>query len=123
MKRLLFLVFALFAWSSSALAIDINSATLEELQTVKGIGPGKAKAIIEYRQVNGPFKSIDDLKNVKGFGAKSVEQVKGDLSVDKKADKSAVPATPATGARGDKSAQEKATPATPASKPEKGKNK
>jgi competence protein ComEA len=129
MKKFLLFIFTLFVFSSSALAVDINGATLEGLQSVKGIGPGKAKAIIEYRQVNGPFKSVDDLKNVKGFSAKSVDKVKGELTVgakSKKSDKAATPATPAIGARGDKSAHEPATrasPAIPADKPEKGKNK
>ncbi|MGH8727214.1 MAG: ComEA family DNA-binding protein [Burkholderiales bacterium] len=87
MKKLLLLL-ALIC--SPALAIDINTATSEELQSIKGIGPGKAKAIVEHRQVNGPFKSIDDLANVKGFGANSIEKFKGDLSVgmtEKKAEK------------------------------------
>jgi competence protein ComEA len=141
--RKLLLLLALFC--SSAFAIDINTATSEELQSVKGIGPGKAKAIVEYRQVNGPFKSIDDLQNVKGFSATSVEKFKGDLSVgkgpkkaekekqagikemqaekEKSGDKAATPATPAIGARGDKSVQERAMPAAPASNPGKGPKK
>lgn len=112
-----------FAFSSFAFALDINTATLKELEAVNGIGPGKAKAIIEYRQVNGPFNSIDNLAKVKGFSPKSVEKFKGELSVgkkDAKAKKSehaatpATPATPAKNAKGDKSGHEAATPATPA---------
>jgi competence protein ComEA len=62
-------------------AVDINTATQSELETVKGIGPAKAKAIIEYRNKNGVFKSVDDLELVKGFGKTSVKKVKGELTV------------------------------------------
>src|SRR5471030_1061551 len=46
--------------------VNINSATLEELKTLNGIGDSKAKSIIEYREQNGGFKSIEDIKNVTG---------------------------------------------------------
>lgn len=62
-------------------AVNINTATQSELDGVKGIGPSKAQAIIEYRGKNGPFKNLDDLKNVKGFGEKSIAKLKGELSV------------------------------------------
>ncbi len=62
-------------------AVNLNTATPAELDGIKGIGPSKAKAIVDYRSKNGPFKSIDDLKNVKGFGEKSIAKLKGELSV------------------------------------------
>ncbi|WP_374265238.1 ComEA family DNA-binding protein [Zoogloea sp.] len=62
-------------------AVNLNTATPAELDGIKGIGPAKAKAIVDYRSKNGPFKSIDDLKNVKGFGEKSIAKLKGELSV------------------------------------------
>lgn len=62
-------------------AVNINTATPAELDGVKGIGPSKAQAIVDYRSKNGPFKSLDDLKNVKGFGEKSIAKLKGELSV------------------------------------------
>ena len=68
---------ALPAWA----AVDLNTATQSELESVRGIGPAKAKAIIEHREKHGPFKSVDDLANVKGFGPGSVAKMKPDLEV------------------------------------------
>ena len=62
-------------------AVNINTATQADLDGVKGIGPSKAQAIIDYRSKNGSFKSLDDLKNVKGFGEKSIAKLKGELTV------------------------------------------
>jgi len=52
------------------------------LEALKGIREGKAKAIIEYRQKNGPFKTVDDLKNVKGIGDKLAAQLKDQVTVE-----------------------------------------
>lgn len=68
--------------SASALAsVDLNTATQSELETVKGIGPAKAKSIVEYRQKNGPFKNVEALASVKGFGKASVAKFKTELVV------------------------------------------
>ena len=82
MKKLLLvlasaLLFSIPAWA----AVDINKASQAELESVKGIGPKKAQAIIEYRKKNGEFKSVDELDKVPGFGKKSVDLVKKDISV------------------------------------------
>ncbi len=61
---------------SSNKKININSATLEELKTLNGVGDSKAKSIIEYREQNGSFKSIEDIKNVTGIGEKMFERIK-----------------------------------------------
>jgi competence protein ComEA len=83
MKKLLLVLIALFAFSGMALAaVNLNTASKEELEAVKGIGPKKADAIIEFRTRNGWFKSVDDLKNVKGFGDKSVASMRPNLTVD-----------------------------------------
>ncbi len=72
---------ALGTGSLAFAAVNINTATAGELDGVKGIGPSKAQAIVDYRSKHGPFKSLDDLKNVKGFGDKSIARLKGELSV------------------------------------------
>jgi len=61
--------------------VNINTATKDELIALSGIGPAKAQAILDYRKLNGPFKSIDDLKNVKGIGAKRLEKLRPELSL------------------------------------------
>jgi competence protein ComEA len=83
MKKLLLLLITLFAFSGMAMAaVNLNTASKDELQAVKGIGPKKADAIIEYRKKNGSFKTVDDLKNVTGFGDKSVANVRSELTAD-----------------------------------------
>lgn len=49
-------------------SVDINTANVEELATLKGIGAKKAQAIVEYRTTNKCFKSLEELKDVKGIG-------------------------------------------------------
>lgn len=61
--------------------VNINSAKLEVLMTLPSIGESKAKAIIEYREQNGPFKKIDDIKNVSGIGDKLFESIKDFITV------------------------------------------
>ena len=74
-----------FAFSFSVHAVDINSATAAQLADgLQGIGMKKAEAIVNYRQKNGAFKSIDDLKNVNGIGDKLVSRNRKNLSVSDK---------------------------------------
>ena len=65
----------------SQIAININSASIEQLETMKGIGARKAQAIVEYRLQNGNFASIEDLIKVKGIGSKFVAKNRAWLSV------------------------------------------
>lgn len=59
--------------------VSINSATVEELQKLSGIGPAKAEAIVKYREEIGVFQSFDDLLQVSGIGEKSLEQMKDQI--------------------------------------------
>lgn len=61
--------------------VNINAATEAELQTISGIGPAKAQKIIAYRESNGPFKTVEDLCNVSGIGAKTLESIRNQISV------------------------------------------
>lgn len=82
MKTILsFLALGLFGINMAFAAVNLNTATASDLDGIKGIGPSKAKAIIDYRSKNGSFKSVEDLKNVKGFGEKSIAKLKSELSV------------------------------------------
>ncbi len=61
--------------------VNINTATVDELSALYGIGEGKAKAIIAYRNKNGTFKSIEELANVKGIGKKTVAKLSKDIKL------------------------------------------
>lgn len=69
--------------SNPAGKLNINSADELALQEhMVGIGAAKAKAIVQYREENGPFSSVDDLLEVKGVGAKTLEKSRDRLTVD-----------------------------------------
>ena len=61
--------------------ISINSASIDELQKINGIGKSKAESIIKYREENGDFKKIDDIKNVTGIGDSLFEKIKDQITV------------------------------------------
>lgn len=61
--------------------ININTATAEELETLSGIGPTKAQAIVSYRETNGNFSTVDDLINVSGIGEKTLAKIIDDITV------------------------------------------
>lgn len=108
MKKWLFALVALLFSALAFATVNINTATQEELDALKGIGPVKAKAIVDYRSKNGSFKSVEDIKKVKGIGDKTFDAIKGDISV------SGATTSPTTEAK--KSTNNKS--AKPESKPE-----
>lgn len=57
--------------------LDLNTATLEQLDALPGIGPTTAQKILDYRQAHGPFHAVDDLDAVPGIGRGRIEQLKG----------------------------------------------
>jgi competence protein ComEA len=61
--------------------VDVNRASQEELTSLKGIGPVLARNIVEYRQKNGPFRSVEDLLQVKGIGAKKLEGLRDSVTL------------------------------------------
>jgi comEA protein len=62
--------------------VNINTADVESLMSLKGIGVAKANAVIAYRQQNGPFKSIEEIMNVKGIKKATFEKIKDSISVE-----------------------------------------
>lgn len=61
--------------------VDLNTATEQQLETLDGVGPATAAKILRYRQVNGPFRSVDDLEQVPGIGPKKLEAIRPGVRV------------------------------------------
>jgi competence protein ComEA len=82
MKKLLLALVMWFAiYGVVMAAVNINTATKEELTTLQGIGEKRAQDIIDYRTKNGPFKSMDDLEKVPGIGPGRMKQIRSQISV------------------------------------------
>jgi comEA protein len=60
----------------AAVTIDINQATVNDLQKLPGIGPSLAKQIVAYREKNGPFRRVEDLMVIKGIGFKKWKEIR-----------------------------------------------
>ncbi len=71
-----------YATAEENAKININTATVDELLSLKGIGLKKANAVIAYRGENGPFTKVEDIKNVKGIGDKIFERIKDRITVE-----------------------------------------
>ena len=67
--------------TQSAAKLDLNKATVAELQTLPGVGSRTAERIVEFREKNGPFKRIEDLMNVSGIGEKKFLKLKDRITV------------------------------------------
>ena len=72
---------AIGVFSSDKDKININKASLVELEVLPGIGPATAQKIIDYRDKNGPFKQIEEIKNVSGIGVKKFEQIRDKITI------------------------------------------
>lgn len=82
MRKIFLILVVFFGFNLSVLAgVDINTANQADLESVKGLGPVKAKAIIEYRNEHGMFKSVEELANVKGIGVGTLKQLGDQVSV------------------------------------------
>jgi len=66
------------AWAGP---VNINTADAKTLETLDGIGPAKAQAIVDYRKQNGLFRSVEDLGKVDGIGDKTLDNLRGQVSV------------------------------------------
>lgn len=75
------------AKTAVAATINLNTATVEQLESLPGVGRSTAQRIVEHRQKNGGFKKIEELMNVKGIGEKAFLKLKPLIIVTPKADK------------------------------------
>ena len=80
-RRIVGLLCLMLSFTYAQAVVNINTATVEELQTLPHIGPVKAKAIEEYRRTNGFFKTKEEITMIKGIGKKTFEKLKDDISI------------------------------------------
>lgn len=117
MKKLLVFLTALLAYVGLALgAVNVNTASQSELEALAGIGPVKAKAIIDYREKNGAFKSLNDLDKVPGIGKATLEKMRPDVTFS--GANTGVSGAPAANPTREKAAKPASTAAAPQANPE-----
>ena len=82
MKKVSLTVLLLLFFVTMAFAkVNVNTATVQELEALPGIGNAKAEAIVKHREANGKFKAIEDLTQVKGVGDKILEKISKEVEV------------------------------------------
>lgn len=69
------------AQAATPVIVNINSASVADLETLPGIGLKTAELIVEYRQKNGPFKKVEELMNIRGIGEKNFLKLKPQITV------------------------------------------
>lgn len=74
--------FSVPSWAGDQGKINLNKATVAELTQLKGIGQKYAERIVEFREKNGPFKTVEDILNVQGIGQKTLDKNKDRISVE-----------------------------------------
>ena len=83
MQKWSLLMAMVFLFTGTAFAaFNINTASQAELESLQGIGPAKAKAIIEHREKSGTFASVDDLAKVSGIGQGTIKQLRDVITVE-----------------------------------------
>jgi competence protein ComEA len=83
MQKWVLLIALVFLFTGTAFAaVNINTASQAELESLQGIGPAKAKAIIEHREKSGTFASVDDLAKVSGIGQGTIKQLRDVITVE-----------------------------------------
>jgi competence protein ComEA len=108
MRKLLVALALLFAAIPAfAGGIDLNNASASDLESLPGIGPSKAAAIVQYRTDHGPFKSVDELDNVSGIGPSTMASIRDLVTVGGGGGATRAPSEPPA-------AQKAAAPAAPA---------
>jgi competence protein ComEA len=98
------LLFALQLAAPVGAAVNLNTATKDDLVALPGIGPAKAQAIVDYRNQHGPFRAVEDVRKVKGIGEKLFLQIRPELAV------SGAPRAGAANAKADAKPEAKADP-------------
>ncbi|MCO6508191.1 MAG: ComEA family DNA-binding protein [Snodgrassella sp.] len=105
MQKIFMILILLFGMASAWAAVNINTASIQQLQSLPYIGAIKAQAIVDYRNTHGSFHSTKDIMRVKGIGKATYEKLQNDISVSGESVNPAVSASkyrralPATAAR------------------------
>jgi competence protein ComEA len=105
MKKTFFAIFTFLTLTFNAFAaVNINTATQAELESLEGIGPVKAQAIIDYRKKNGGFKNIDELEKVDGIGEATLASVRKNVTLSGKT--TVAPTSEASAKKSEKTSKE-----------------